>query len=275
MNTSDLPQDVAGLSATIFLMGVRHGLDADHLAAIDGLTRFNALARPRLARLAGVLFSAGHGVVVVAVAVGVCVAARRWQVPDWLDAFGAWVSIGVLTALAVLNGVAVLRLCARVDADASPTLPGATFARVLRTARPAVVVGAGALFALSFDTLSQATLFAMAASSLGGWGPALELATLFALGMLLVDGFNGAWIARLIRRSDRSARRASRLLTLSVSGVGLATATLTLASRFLPEVDAWLRRGELWFGLAVGAVVGSAFVIGQRLVRAEARVPPT
>jgi len=95
---------VAGLSATIFLLGMRHGLDADHLAAIDGLARFNALSRPRLARLAGVLFSGGHGLVVVAVAAGVCAAARHWQVPAWFDALGAWISILVLALLAVVNG---------------------------------------------------------------------------------------------------------------------------------------------------------------------------
>ena len=33
-----------------FLLGLKHGLDPDHLAAIDGLTRFNAARRPRLAR---------------------------------------------------------------------------------------------------------------------------------------------------------------------------------------------------------------------------------
>ena len=46
----------------------RHGFDADHLATIDGLTRYNARANPRLARMAGALFSLGHGVVVLLVA---------------------------------------------------------------------------------------------------------------------------------------------------------------------------------------------------------------
>src|SRR2546423_14708068 len=50
---------------------MRHGLDADHLAAIDGLTRFNAQSQPRLARLCGALFALGHGVLVIIVALAV------------------------------------------------------------------------------------------------------------------------------------------------------------------------------------------------------------
>ena len=39
------------------VLGMKHGMDADHLATIDGLTRFNASAgRKKLARLCGFLF---------------------------------------------------------------------------------------------------------------------------------------------------------------------------------------------------------------------------
>ena len=109
MNPAELPRDFLGLALVVLLLGVKHGFDADHLAAIDGLTRFNAAARPRLARLAGVLFSLGHGLVVVAVALGVSQLAQAWQAPSWLEAFGAWMSIAVLTLLALLNIAAVLR----------------------------------------------------------------------------------------------------------------------------------------------------------------------
>jgi len=61
-------------------------------SSLDGLARFNALSRPRLARLAGVLFPAGHGLVVMAVAAaaGVCAAARHWQVPAGSTSTVAW-----------------------------------------------------------------------------------------------------------------------------------------------------------------------------------------
>jgi nickel/cobalt transporter (NiCoT) family protein len=52
-----------------FALGTRHGLDADHLAAIDGMVRCNVERRPGFSRSIGALFSVGHGSVVVLAAV--------------------------------------------------------------------------------------------------------------------------------------------------------------------------------------------------------------
>ena len=66
-----LPSEWAALSGLVFLMGLKHGFDADHLAAIDGLTRYNARRGRAFAPHCGVFFSVGHGVVVVAIALAV------------------------------------------------------------------------------------------------------------------------------------------------------------------------------------------------------------
>jgi nickel/cobalt transporter (NiCoT) family protein len=269
MNT-DLPRDFLGLALVALMLGIKHGLDADHLAAIDGLTRFNARNRPRLARQAGVLFSLGHGLVGVAVALGVSTVAQAWRAPHWLESFGAWVSIGVLTLLALLNIGAVLRTPRHETARLLGWRSGA-FARLLRAGSPATVVAVGTLFALSFDTISQATLFAVTASQFGGWHSALLLVLLFIAGMLLTDGLNGWWIARLLRRSDQTARIASRVMALAVSGVSLLTAGLGVATQTLPGIDAWAENKALWFGAAIVLVTFTSYVIGQRLARSEAR----
>ena len=52
-----------------FVPGVAQGSDPGPLAALDGLTRFNAILEASRARYCGLLFSPGHGVVVMAVAV--------------------------------------------------------------------------------------------------------------------------------------------------------------------------------------------------------------
>jgi high-affinity nickel-transport protein len=267
MTATDLTRDFLGLACVVLLLGLRHGFDADHLAAIDGLACHNAATRPRLARLCGVLFSLGHGVVVVGVALSVSLLAQAWRVPQWLDSLGAWVSIGVLTLLALINIAAVLKTPGDEVARLSGWRSG-VFARLLRAGSPLTVMGVGILFALSFDTVSQAALFAMTAAAYGGWRPALLLALLFTAGMLVTDGLNGWLIWRLIHRSERTAQVASRAVALAVSGVGLLTAALTLATRFVPAADLWAEGKGLWFGGAVVAVVLASFVIGQRLARA-------
>src|SRR5258708_32565110 len=93
-----LPTHWLALVGVVFLLGLKHGLDPDHLAAIDGLTRFNARARPVLARWSGLLFSAGHGVVVTLVAIAVATVATEWKAPRWLEDAGTWISIAFLPA---------------------------------------------------------------------------------------------------------------------------------------------------------------------------------
>src|ERR1700712_2478545 len=85
------------------VLGMRHGVDADHLAAIDAMTRCNAEARPALARRTGLWFSIGHGAVVLAVAFAVASTAHAWAAPQWLEPFGAWASIAMLALLGALN----------------------------------------------------------------------------------------------------------------------------------------------------------------------------
>src|SRR5258708_35676687 len=97
MSLETMPTHWLPLVAVVFLLGLKHGLDPDHLAAIDGLTRFNAANRPRLSRWSGLLFSAGHGVVVTAIAVAVATIAAEWRAPAWLADARALVSDAFLT----------------------------------------------------------------------------------------------------------------------------------------------------------------------------------
>ena len=192
------PNDWLALMFLVFTLGVKHGLDADHLATIDGLTRFNAQRNPRLARWCGFLFSFGHGAVVMAVALSVGALTSRWAVPAWMEDLGAWVSIAFLTLLGVLNLIAVL--AAQPGQVVQPVgLKGRFLGRLQRTGNPLLIAAVGALFALSFDTMSQAALFALTGAQFGGVAHALTLGLIFMLGMLLTDGLNGLWIARLIR----------------------------------------------------------------------------
>lgn len=266
MDLNDLPQDLVGLAVVVFLLGCRHGFDADHLAAIDGLAGCNAHDRPRLARMAGVLFSLGHGVVVVAVALSVSFVAIAWQAPRWLEAFGAWTSIAILTLLALVNIVAVLKAPSHQPTRLIGWRSG-IFARRLAAGSPVAVAGVGALFALSFDTVSQAVLFAATATRHGGWQSALLLSLLFLCGMLVVDGINGAWMARLMVKADRTALVASRTMSLAVSGVSLLVAGIGIVSQTLPQPAAWLEGMQLWLAAGIGAVVVGSYFVGQRLVQ--------
>lgn len=264
-----LPQDIVALSLLVFVLGLKHGFDADHLATIDGLTRFNARERPRLARFCGVLFSLGHGLVVIAIALAVGVLSRQWQTPEWLGILGAWISIGFLAVLGLLNIHAVLR-AGPAEVVRPIGLKGRFLGRLANAANPGLVALVGALFALSFDTISQAALFAMTAAQFGGWQHALMLGLLFMLGMLVTDGINGFWISRLICRADQIALVASRVMSLVVGGVSLLIAGFGIMKLSLPTVEIWSEGKELFFGAAVVAVIAGSYVLAVSLIRFKA-----
>ena len=268
-----LPHEWQALCLIVFTLGLRHGLDADHLATIDGLTRWNARAGRAIARWCGALFSLGHGAVVVAIAVVVGSAAGRWQVPGWLDAFGAWVSIAFLAVLGLLNLHAVFRASAG-EMVAPVGIKGRLLGRFSRAASAGGVALVGALFALSFDTLSQAALFAVAATRFGGWHNALVLGLLFLSGMLLVDGANGLWISRLLSRADRTALVASRVMGLSVAALSLAVAGFGTLCRWLPELAGWSEGRETLLGAGVLAMLAGSYLLALRLAQPFAAAAP-
>jgi len=257
--------DWASLCALAFLLGLRHGFDADHLAAIDGLSRLTTRQGGAHARFCGALFSLGHGAVVILIAGLVGMMSEHWTTPDWLELFGAWVSIGFLVLLGMLNLWAVLST-PRHQSVALQGLKSGVMLRCLPGASGSKPWGSalvGALFALSFDTVSQSALFAVMAAQFGGLAHALSLGLLFVLGMVLADGLNGWWIAHLIARADQIAALASRVMSLAVAALSLAVAGLGLAKLASPALQAWIDGKEL--GLAALVMLGLAASYGLAL----------
>src|SRR5512144_1768419 len=266
----ELPTEWTALCALVFLLGLKHGFDADHLATIDGLTRFNARHRRPFARYCGALFSLGHGIVVITIALAVGIASERWSAPDWLELSGASISILFLSLLGIVNLSAVLS--AAPDEVVAPVgLKGRLLGGLSAARRPWSVALVGGLFALSFDTISQAALFALTATQFGGVWHALFLGLLFVLGMLVTDGVNGLWISRLIARADQLACIASRVMGLAVSTVSLLVAALGAAKLLSPAIEHWSSGRDLAFGALVIAVITTGFVAAVLMARMRPR----
>ena len=266
--SSPLPHDLAGLAMMVFLLGLRHGMDPDHLATIDGLARYNALNRPRLARRSGLFFSLGHGAIVTLIAGCVAATLHDGAAPEWLELAGAWISIVFLLALGLMNLVVVFR----TPADSVARLAGFRgrwLGRVAETSHPAIIAMIGAAFAISFDTFSQAALFSLTGVTLAGWPFSVALGLVFTLGMMATDGINGAWVARMVERGDRRARVASRVTGLAIALLGIAISTLGAARLVSAQAAAALAGGELAMGVGAVAIVAASFALALRLAGPE------
>jgi nickel/cobalt transporter (NiCoT) family protein len=258
-------QPEVSLIALVFVLGLKHGLDPDHLVTIDGFTRTTR------SRWCGFFFSLGHGLVVTLVSVTVALVAAGARAPGWLELSGAWISIGVLTLLGGANLIAAVR----TPAGRPVALVGARGhwlpARLAQASHPAVIAAVGAAFAISFDTVSHALLFSASA----GWALAALLGSVFTLGMMATDALNGWWIARLVAGADRRAAAASRLMSIAIAVLCLALAAYGLARYVLLElaapVDAWAP----FVGVATCAVVLAAYLAARRLRDGRIAVPHT
>jgi high-affinity nickel-transport protein len=212
--------------------------------------------------------------VVLAVSLAVATVASNWQVPPWLESFGAWLSIGFLLLLGLANLWAVARAQPHEVVQLRGLRSALLGSRVVHRAGALGIALVGALFALSFDTVSQAALLALAGGRFGGgWQPALLLALVFTAGMLIVDGVNGLWISRLIARADQLAVIASRVMSLAVSSVSLLVAALGAAKMVSPWVEDWSDGKELVFGAVVVAVIAGSYLLARQLARRAGVAP--
>jgi high-affinity nickel-transport protein len=231
------------------LLGLRHGLAPDHLAAIDGLTlRAHARASPWM----GGLFSLGHGAVMLAVVAAAAMAADLWLPPGPAMRAAmnliAWLPGVFLLALALFNARALLRPPSCHAGAPAPT-PG--------RAGLVSAFAVGMLFALGAESAMLALAWGSAAAAFGGVGAALQVATAFIAGMTITDALDGFTTARISRRAGQQAMQAFRrrlgwpiVGLCTISGVQLLTAQVCAECAL---AEHWL--AALGFGMVALTVI--------------------
>ena len=224
---------VAGLGVGMiaYLLGVRHAFDADHIAAIDNVTRRLRAAGERPVGV-GLFFSLGHSTVVLLLTAAAVVAARHVgavlpQLSAWGSLFGSLVSAGFLT----LIGLANLRFFAarlRERHAARGHDHEIVWGRVgHRVDHSWEMFPLGMLFGLSFDTASEVALLAISVaaahdSSIPVWGVML-LPLLFTAGMASMDTLESLLMLRLYDWAIADRDRTLRLNTV-VTGLSVCLA---------------------------------------------------
>lgn len=224
----------------MFVLGLRHGLDADHIACIDGLT-WQALGRESQRYQAvwiGTLFALGHGLLVTVIAASVSLLPRTVTVPDSVVLVFDWIP----TALLVLVGTMNLRLLMRRDGSFTPTgwklwlIPSC-----LRLhGSPWSVVLIGVLFATVSDTASQALAWGFVVDHRGGGlSAAIGAGIVFTVGMAITDSLDSRIICSIDRRAEGQAiaRRYRRALGWLIVCISFAVAAYNISTELMPSID--------------------------------------
>jgi len=203
-----------GTALLAYGFGLRHAVDADHIAAIDNATRKLMQENKRPAAL-GLFFSLGHSSVIVLAsgAIALAASAMSGRLAAWRG-IGGVISTSVsalfLFALAAMN-IVILRAIYRSwrnvrhggvyredDFDmlmAKRGLLTRIFRPLFRTVTSSWhMAPLGFLFGLGFDTATEIGLLGISATEASKGLPALTIMVfpaLFSSGMILVDTLDG------------------------------------------------------------------------------------
>jgi len=206
-----------GVAITAWFLGFRHAFDADHISCIDNTTR-KLMADGKRPLASGFFFSAGHSTVIVAVGVGITIAARAvfGAVVNPSSAYetvggtaGTLLSAGFLYLIAVLNLIVLagivkvfrdMRRGAYNEAELEAQLQARGlmyrfFGRFMRSINHTwQLYFVGLVFGIGFDTATEVVLLAATAyAAIQGlpYYAVLALPLLFSGGVMLLDTIDG------------------------------------------------------------------------------------
>ena len=236
-----------GMAVLAFSLGLRHALDADHIAAIDNVTR-KLMQDGKRPVSVGLFFALGHSAVVVIASIAVASTARSFadQLAPYREIGGLLgTSTSALFLLAIaaanLNVLVTVYGALRSSNDGLTLRDEEIDALLLRRgwlARLlAPVLGLvseswhlfpiGFLFALGFETASEVSLFGLAAgasSEVSGW-TILIFPLLFTAGMTLLDTVDGILMLGAYGWAYRKPKR-KLFYNLTVTSISVLVAFL-------------------------------------------------
>jgi len=179
---------LVGLGFVAYVLGLRHAFDADHIAAVDDTVRY-MLQKGKRPLGIGFFFSLGHSTIVLALAIGIMLAATLVSdtLPTWRNLggiIGAGVSGSFLWAIGILNLVVLVGILkvwrqASIGKHSHDHLEGLLARRGLMNrifgGRLTRLINhswqmypLGVLFGLGFDTASEIGLLAVTAGAATG-----------------------------------------------------------------------------------------------------------
>ncbi len=252
--------------------GMRHALDPEHVATIDGMTFSVRERRPALAPWVGPIFAAGHGAVVTAIAVVVGLLGQNLPMSATTAGLVMWAPVALLLLVGGLNLHALLRT------DAAPFKPvsfkAGLLPRRLRDAgHPAVVLATGVVFALMLDSVVQAAAWGLAASAHGGPTAALGAGIAFTAGMVVTSAIYGFAMCKVLAMSEgtRHAARCRRAIGWFTVTLAFGIVGYTVVSHFYPGLAIDEETFE-WLGLPLVGVFGLGWAALALLERQQRRV---
>jgi len=200
------------------LLGVRHALDADHIAAIDNLVRMRSAEKST--RWVGSSFSAGHMLAVCAEMVALIYVVKSLEAESTFQLLGGILGAAVLASIGGIN-LYSLRRYGRSGFSMLAQRLATTTEFAGKIGSPLMI---GFVFGLGFDTASQISALTVSAvaSATQGVQVALVLTAFFAMGMIPTDTLDSLVLREVFSRITNSGGFRAISYGLSLLAVSLA-----------------------------------------------------
>ena len=267
-----------GMAGLAWLFGLRHAVDADHIAAIDNAVRKLA-GDGAPSRLTGLFFSLGHSTVVVVLAAIAALAAGvlRGDI-DPVARIGGYLGTAISALFLALIAGSNLMALREERRGGMQAMPGGLMTRLTRPLFRLVrqsrdMYPIGFLFGLGFDTATEIGLLALSAAGtahgLAFWR-SMALPALFTAGMSLIDTADSMLMTRAYGwalRNESHRRRYNIVLTTVSVLIAVAIGAVELLGLF-GGVQGGGAQGGIWRAIAVVNAHWSEIGMGIALVLA-------
>jgi high-affinity nickel-transport protein len=201
-----LQQDLSGF-IVLSVLGLRHGLDPDHITVIDGYTYRLHMNKSAWTRWVGTLFTFGHGIMVTAIALFLCMLKNNFEMPLMLDIVVEWLSSLMLLFMGISNLISLTRKDnAQLSGFRKRLLPKSFSNNV----NPFTVIVTGIIFGFIFDTSSQIAAFGYAVSVSNQWIYAILGGVVFSLGLIVTGTCDSLLLSKLLKTFDQKKIRSHR-----------------------------------------------------------------
>ena len=247
--------NVAGI-VLMLMLGLRHGLDPDHIALIDGMTLQAQQARPRMAPWVGFWFALGHGVVVTIVAMLIALGVAAFSMPTAIQRVADWVPVMLLFLVGTHN----LLSLRRGEAGCTTSWRARLLPQSLRrSTHPVAIFFIGVMFATIFETITQAAAWGYIATQQGGVEAAFCIGAVFTVGMLITDTMDSRIMSRLLyQASPEAAMARRRMLSGVVVTLSYAIVFYSILTHFFPAAT---MVEHLYSGLGALMLAGSGVML--------------
>jgi high-affinity nickel-transport protein len=266
----DEPMSLFAVGMIAYVLGLRHACDADHIAAIDNVSRRLALLR-RESLFVGGFFSLGHSTVVCIMCIIVAISASSASAAlekagTVAGIVGTGVSVAFLTIIGAANLYALYqlwqyrkreRMAGLLDADPDANHAGADrhfdvaqaplggcftrcCPRLLRSVdRAWKMYFVGFVFGLGFDTATEIALLSISvitSQQQGSPGFAVLLAFLFTAAMTLVDTIDGILVRWAFSAVDNERKLLYNIGVTAMAALMAVTAALIQLMSFIADL---------------------------------------